>query len=171
VTTRQSTDSNESRRVTHTFRASHQRPRNVTPLAAWLVGLSMLACLMGCSSGPQGGAYFRPEAVGGSMGVLYVYQVPRGIGSGSHIEIVVNDTLRASILRGQYVAIPVESGEHFVRARARGSAVRRVVVQPGEGRFLEVVVTGFDERVTIETPTEANARERITQTRRIGLLR
>lgn len=147
------------------------RTKHASLLAATLMVFSLFAGISGCSSGPQGGAHFRPEAVGGSMGVLYVYQVPRGIGSGSHIEIVVNDTLKASILRGQYVAIPVESGEHFVRARGRGSAVRRVVVQPGEGRFLEVVVTGFDERLTIETPTEAAARERITLTRQIGLLR
>ncbi len=130
----------------------------------------LLACLTvvgltGCQSAPSSGAYFRPEPVASGMGMVYVYRVD-GAG-GSELEVVVDGTSRAFIRRGEYVALPVEPGERFIRVQAESSAVRSVSVAPGESRFLEAVVARWSGRLSLDVPGIEAGRERIVRAKQV----
>ncbi len=131
----------------------------------------LLACLTvaglsGCQSAPSSGSYFRPEPVAAGMGMVYVYRVD---GSGGEaLEVVVDGASRGFVRRGEYVAMPVEPGERFIRVQAESSAVRSVSVAPGESRFLEAVVERWGGRVALDVPGIEAGRERIVRAKQVA---
>lgn len=125
----------------------------------------LLAALAGCQTSAAKTPYFRPEPIAGTMGVVYVYRV-EGAG-GSAVEVVVDTQTRGLLKRGEYLAIPVAAGEHFVRVQNDTSAVRRVELNPGESRFLEAVVAKWSRRVSLEVPALDVGRDRIVRAKQV----
>ncbi|HZW09663.1 MAG TPA: hypothetical protein VFF69_07150 [Phycisphaerales bacterium] len=138
-------------------RASARRARLLLALAS----AAGAALGVGCSSGER----FRPEHLGASEAVIYVYRPRAMIGPGP-IGVVIDQREVARLGPNEYVAAVVEPGEHFVRVQRRASATRLVGIGAGQSAYLEAGADMVGGRVSLGSPGEAVARDRIASARR-----
>lgn len=143
----------------------NRRPRFARICVVCALGVSIAAALSGCQSASTGTAYFRPEPIAGSMGVVYIYRVEGA--SGSAVQVVVDNQTRGSIRRGEYLAVPVKAGEHFVRVQNEGSVVRRIELGEGQSRFLEAVVAKWHRQISLDVPSLDVGRDRIVRAKQV----
>ena len=83
--------------------------------------------------------------------------------AGYPVDVFVNQEPAAVLAANTHAAIRVSPGEHLVRAERASSAVTGVRVQPGESRFVEVLVRRGGI-VYVEQPETETGRERIART-------
>jgi hypothetical protein len=124
--------------------------------AAFLACATLATVGGGCSSGER----FRPEQLAAGEAVIYVYR-PRAVVGPGPVGVVIDQHEIARLRPNEYIAAIVPPGEHFVRVQRRASATRLVGIGEGQSAFLEVGAAMIGGRVSLGSPGEAVARDRI----------
>jgi hypothetical protein len=127
------------------------------------LGVLLMMILGGCGSAPRGEA-FRPEVADPEQGVLYVFREAVHL-THPAVRLVLDQDPVGELRPGEYVALVVKPGEHFLRVESGSEDTRKVRLIPGESAFVRVVTQRFEgERPTLDQPESERARQMIART-------
>lgn len=96
--------------------------------------------------------------------MIYVYR-PRSLLGPGPIDVYVDQLEAGKLSRNQFLAAIVTPGEHLVRVQRRSEVVRIIRIGEGESAYLEASAALLGGAVSLSSPSEDLARERIAQAR------
>jgi hypothetical protein len=131
--------------------------------------LGSLAALVvgGCGRAVKGEP-FRPEVADQNRAVLYVFREAKNFGQ-PPVRVVVDQEPQGELAPGQYLALSLEPGSHFVRVEAQSEDTREVRLTAGDSVYIRIVTPQFRaRRPTLDQPETEAARLLIADTVRAG---
>ncbi|MBK7403949.1 MAG: hypothetical protein IPJ41_04790 [Phycisphaerales bacterium] len=130
-------------------------------LALRILAAASVLALGSCASRPP---RFRPVQLAPNQAVIYVYR-PRALLSPGPVEVYIDQTEAGKLSKNRYLCAIVGPGEHLVRVQRRSEVVRLVRIGPGETAYLEAGAALLGGSVSLASPDESIARERIAVAR------
>lgn len=110
--------------------------RHAPRVLAWLA-IASVSLVEGAGCARHGTEPYRPEPVGGTAAVIYVYR-PGGDVAAGPADVYIDQRHVGRLRAGTYLAAVVDAGAHVVRAGSATDAIRLVELVAGEGAYVEL---------------------------------